>query len=74
MNIGMLWLDADSHRTFEEKVKRAADYYSNKYGRKPELCLVNSRMGEVEKQVGTIQVQTAKNVLPHHFWLGMKVS
>jgi hypothetical protein len=72
MNVGMLWLDADSHRTFDEKVKRAADYYSNKYGRKPELCLVNTHMIEGEKQVGTIQVQPAKNVLPHHFWLGMK--
>lgn len=81
MNIGMLWLDDDKRRTFEEKVKRAADYYSEKYGSLPELCLVNSAMlagdkasTEENKKVGRIEVQPTQTVLPHHFWLGMKAN
>jgi hypothetical protein len=70
----MLWLDADSHRTIEEKVKRAADYYRQKYGSAPDLCLVNSRMLAEERQIGAVQVQPAVNVLLHHFWLGKKPS
>lgn len=80
MNIGMLWLDDDKRRTFEEKVKRAAEYYSEKYGRFPELCLVNTNMlagsasAEENKKVGRIEVQPTQTVLPHHFWLGMKAN
>lgn len=80
MNIGMLWLDDDKRRTFEEKVKRAAEYYSEKYGRFPELCLVNTNMlagsasDEENKKVGRIEVQRTQTVLPHHFWLGMKAN
>ena len=72
MNVGMLWLDADKGRSFEEKVQRAADYYREKYGRQPELCLVNTKMLGDEKEVGKIEVKPIKTVLPHHFWLGMK--
>jgi hypothetical protein len=71
MRIGMMWLDTDSKRSLEEKVNRAAEYYRDKYGRLPELCLVNSRLIESEKKVGRVVVQPAKAVLPGHFWLGM---
>lgn len=72
MNIGMLWLDADQVRSFEEKVSRAADYYQEKYGRLPELCYVNSKMLSEEKIVGLIAVKPIKSVQFNHFWLGMK--
>jgi hypothetical protein len=71
MKIGMMWLDTDSHRTLEEKVTRAADYYREKYGRFPELCLVNSRLLDDERKVGRVVVQPARSVSPGHFWLGM---
>jgi hypothetical protein len=71
MKVGMMWLDTDKQRTLEEKVKRAADYYRDKYGRLPEVCLVNDRLLNDEKKVGRIMVQPAKAVLPGHFWLGM---
>jgi hypothetical protein len=75
MDIGMLWLDDDGRRSFEDKVTRAADYYREKYGRFPELCLVNSKMlPEESKKVGRIEVQPTQTVLLHHFWLGMKAS
>ena len=73
MNVGMLWLDDNKQRSFEEKVKRAAEYYREKYGSSPELCLVNSQMLSDSKKVGRIEVKPVKTVLLHHFWLGMKV-
>lgn len=71
MNVGMLWLDADQKRTLEEKVKRAAEHYHQKYGRFPELCYVHTGMVEEACQFGEIKVEPAKNVLNNHFWLGM---
>lgn len=72
MNIGMLWLDDDKKRPFAEKVQRAADYYQDKYGRLPELCLVNIQALADEQQIGKIKVQPTRTVLRDHFWLGMQ--
>ncbi|MEZ4590026.1 MAG: hypothetical protein R3D55_02600 [Chloroflexota bacterium] len=74
MNVGMLWLDDDRNRSLDEKVSRAVAYYEEKYGRMPELCLVNKTMLAEEKQVGKVSVQPQSMILPHHFWLGMKAS
>lgn len=71
MDVGMLWLDTDQKRTFDEKVRRAVEYYEEKYGRLPDLCLVNKDVLESEKQVAKVKVQPARSVLPGHFWLGM---
>lgn len=72
MKAGMLWLDADARRTFDEKVQRAVDYYRQKYGSSPDLCLVNTAtLSEEEKKVGTVMVQRTRTVLPHHFWVGV---
>lgn len=71
MKVGMMWLDTDSRSTLEEKVIRAADYYREKYGRFPELCLVNIRLLEGEKKVGRVMVQPVRSVSAGHFWLGM---
>lgn len=72
MKVGMLWLDADGKSSFEEKVLRAAAYYEDKYGRAPDLCLVNSAtFNEEELTVGKVRVQRTKTVLPHHFWVGL---
>ena len=74
MNIGMLWLDADKSRSFDEKVKLAVEYYKNKHGRLPELCIVNTEMLTDQKKVGRVQVIPQKTILPNHFWLGMENS
>ena len=71
MKVGMMWLDNDKQRSLEEKVRRAADYYREKYGRFPELCLVNAKLLEDEKKIGRVKVQPAKAVLPGHLWQGM---
>jgi hypothetical protein len=74
MNVGMMWLDDDKRRSLEEKVQRAADHYREKYGRLPELCLVNTKMLGDAKSIGKIKVIPIKTVLPYHFWLGMEAS
>jgi hypothetical protein len=70
MNVGMLWLDDDNRRSFEEKLQQAADYYLRKFGREPDTCLVNKGMIDEELLVGTIHVLPVNNVLPNHFWIG----
>ena len=74
MNIGMLWLDADKSRSFEEKVARAFDYYKDKYGRLPELCVVNTTMSQEKQEIGRVQIVPQKTIMPNHFWLGMENS
>ena len=72
MKSGMLWLDADARRTLDEKVQRAVEYYRQKYGALPDLCLVNTAtFAEEEKTIGPVKVQRARTVLPHHFWVGI---
>ena len=71
MKVGMLWLDTDRKRSLDEKIQRAAEYYQDKYGRLPELCLVNNRVINGVKTVGPVKVEPAMTVLPDHFWLGM---
>lgn len=71
MQEGLLWLDADPKRDLAEKVARAVDRYRLKFGRRPNLCYVNSSMlenGPVE--VKGVRLVPASNVLMHHFWIG----
>jgi hypothetical protein len=47
MNVGMLWFDNDPRTALTAKVARAADYYRQKYGHIPDMCLVHpSMLGE----------------------------
>ena len=72
MDIGMLWFD-DSSRSFAEKVRRAADYYKEKYGREPTLCLVNPETWDSsdDKKL-PVEMRQARLVLPNHFWIGVE--
>ena len=74
MNVGMLWLDDDKKTSFEEKIRQAAEYYLQKFGRRPDTCIVNKSMLAEELSVGSIQVYPARNVLPNHFWMGIEQS
>lgn len=72
MTSGLLWFD-NSKDALADKVKRAAAYYEKKYGRKPELCLVNPAMMVEQKLDGLkdISVRPWRPVLPHHLWIGV---
>ncbi len=72
MNIGMLWFDNDTKADLATKIQRAANYYHNKYGRAPNLCLVHPKtLGSNIYKGNGIEVKTTRSVLPNHFWLGV---
>lgn len=73
MNYGMLWFDNDPKVALPEKVQKAAAYYRNKYGAAPDLCLVNPAMlGKDRPKIEKIEVETATDIQPNHFWVGQR--
>jgi len=72
MMSGMMWFDNDPKTALTDKVAHAAEYYHAKYGRTPDLCLVNPAMlKEPMIQAGRIQVRPMRTVLPGHLWIGV---
>ena len=47
MQSGMMWFDNDKQTSLSAKVNKAAAYYRKKYGRSPNLCMVNPKMLDV---------------------------
>mgnify|MGYP001293248120 CR=1 FL=1 len=75
MKVGMLWFDNDPRTALTAKVSRAADYYRQKYGTIPDLCLVHpSMLTEVpdlaEGRAGKVAVRPNRAILPGHLWIG----
>jgi hypothetical protein len=84
MNVGMLWFDNDPRTALTAKVARAADYYRQKYGLIPDLCLVHPSMlgeprpdlvegpvlSEGEGQAGKVTVCPNRAIQPGHLWIG----
>ena len=72
MDIGMLWFDNDNKTDLTGKIKRAMDYYHQKYGQTPNLCFVHPSMlpASPSTDVG-LELRTTRSVLPNHFWLGV---
>jgi poly(A) polymerase Pap1 len=85
MNIGMLWFDNNTKEDLDTKVRRAALYYQEKYGRMPTLCFVHPSMlpdretdkainrssQEVKVQSSEVVIRSNQSVLPNHFWIGV---
>ena len=77
MRQGMLWFDNDSKLSLSEIVERAASYYFRKYGRAPDLCLLNPAMfnemplDEVRVSTGKITLRPMRTILPRHLWIGL---
>ncbi len=67
----MLWFDDEKDTVLAEKVRRAAAYYRNKYGRAPNTCYVHGEPGTVLPPVDGIRLYHARHILPHHLWLGV---
>ena len=69
----MLWFDDSPTTTLEGKIRRAADYFRKKYGRDPNLCVLNHKMpGALEiETVDEIAIDTSRIVLPNHLWIGV---
>lgn len=73
MKTGMLWFDNDPKTDLPAKINRAASYYLQKYGQKPDLCFVHpSMLRENTPPAGAnIEVRSSRQVLPHHLWIGV---
>lgn len=72
MFTGMMWFDNDPKTPLTDKVRQAADYYRTKYGRTPDLCLVNPQMlPQAEAHDGKIQIRSLRSVMPGHLWIGV---
>ncbi len=57
------------------KVQKAAAYYRRKYGRPPDLCLVNPGMLDRNGKgiaVAGLTVRPYRPVLPGHLWIGFE--
>ena len=72
MEAGLLWFDDDAKRSLETKVRRAVDRYHEKYGVRPNTCFVNpSSLAENEARFDGVRVIAARNILRHHFLVGV---
>lgn len=70
----MLWFD-NSTTTLEVKIRKAMEYYHKKYGRIPDLVLVNPVMLENNQKrltVDKLTVRPYRPVLPGHIWIGIE--
>ena len=73
MDIGMLWFDDTPNQDWAHKVRRAAEYYRQKYGEQPNLCYVHpSMVSEEREQLGGVEIRPAPTILPHHLWMGVE--
>jgi hypothetical protein len=77
MNTGLMWFDNDPRTTLAVKIQKASNYYQKKFGRPPELCLVNpSMLGgnqmEASLEQAHITIRAYQPVLPGHLWIGVE--
>ncbi len=73
MKTGMLWFDDDPKTDLPAKVQAAAAYYHKKYGKAPNLCLVNPAVFPLPAGAACgVDLQPSPLVLPNHLWLGIR--
>jgi hypothetical protein len=75
MHTGMLWFDNDPKTTLSVKIQKAMDYYSKKFGRIPDICLVNPSMldsGQKQFDLGKLTIRPYQPVMPGHLWIGVE--
>ncbi len=77
MDTGMMWFDNDPKKSLDVKIQQAADYYRQKYGRIPDLCMVNpGSLANLAPQSapmvsGKVTIRPLRSVLPGHLWIGV---
>ena len=79
MRTGMLWLDNEPASTLEFKVKKAVNYYRQRYGQPPNLCFVHPSLldqpesGEIPPiDIMGVQVMPSQFIEPEQLWLGYR--
>jgi len=68
----MMWFDNSKDTSLASKVKTAAAYYHKKYGKSPDLCMVNPEMlSEKTPKTDKIVIRPYSPILPGHLWIGI---
>jgi hypothetical protein len=71
MEIGMMWRVNNTAESLTDKIKEAADYYSNKYGSVPDTCFINPAMlKESQVEIVGISIRPYRPILPNCLWIG----
>jgi hypothetical protein len=73
MKVGMMWYDGGVDG-LAQRVRRAATYYQEKYGGRPNVCFVHPSGTEEGHTEGleAIRVRASELVLPGHLWVGIE--
>lgn len=74
MKIGMLWFDESREADIAQRIRRASEYYTSKYGQEPDLCFVHPDAIEGDEQVGdeTLKIKSSQTLLKDYFWIGVE--
>jgi hypothetical protein len=72
MNIGMMWLFDKPLAGLVPNLIDAADYYRQKYGQVPNICMVNPKDAVALMNVGIVTIEPMKEILPKSLWIGMR--
>jgi len=70
----MWWIDTPK-LSLTKNIEKAMNYYKNKYGCDPDLCLVRpSMLGAMKEgdEAPAIVVRPYRAVLPGHLWIGIE--
>jgi hypothetical protein len=70
MKTGMLWFDNDPNTDLSSKVRRAANYYSNKHGKAPTLCFVALNFKNPPATVDGITIKANRAIPTNNLWIG----
>ncbi len=66
----LIWYDNDRKRKLAEKVAQAAERYTERFGRSPEVVLLNpAQAGDIEEVAG-IPVRATPLVSPNYLYIG----
>lgn len=78
-NIGLLWFDNDQKKTWQQRVKEAAERYQQKFFIKANRCYVNGKTvnpklvifdsGAFVEEIDGIQVYLSDTTLINHFFV-----
>jgi hypothetical protein len=72
MRRGLLWYDDDPRHEVKENIICAARRYEEKFGCKPDTCLVHpDTLAKLRGSVDTIRIMAVTTMLPHHYLVGV---
>ncbi|HIE24563.1 MAG TPA: hypothetical protein EYP74_01035 [Anaerolineales bacterium] len=72
MQTGMMWFDDDKKTTLNAKIKTAAIYYRKKYGKTPDLCMVNpSMIPDDHPKDEKMTLRPYPHIVKGHLWIGI---